>query len=238
VEGLTVVILSHQYRFIYIRCRKTASTSIELALSRICGPDDILSSMLRRSHEDLRRQLGSRGPQHDRNPDGTARFYSHMSAAEVRVLVGERVWNSYYKWCVERNPWDKVVSHYYSRHRNPATRPPLVTFLESGSAHRAVNFRLYTIGAEVTVDHIARYEELPAELDRIAALLNLPAGAMELPRANGGFRPERQHYSQLYTPEERDFVAELFADEIALHGYRYDEREDGSNSTIGYISLK
>jgi hypothetical protein len=52
------VILSHQYRFIYIRCRKTASTSIELALSRICGPDDILSAMLRSAHEDLRRQLG------------------------------------------------------------------------------------------------------------------------------------------------------------------------------------
>jgi hypothetical protein len=230
---LAAVILSHQYRFIYIRCRKTASTSTELALSRICGPDDVISSMIRPAHEDLRRQLGGRGPQHDVNPDGTARFYSHMPAAEVRVLVGEEVWASYYKWCVERNPWDKVVSHYCSRHRDPATRPPLRTFLESGSAHRAVNFRLYTIGAEVVVDHVARYEQLPTELERIATLLGLPAGAMELPHANSGFRPDRRHYSELYTPEERDFVTELFADEIALHGYSYEELEDAPRSTIG-----
>jgi hypothetical protein len=225
-----VVILSHQYRFIYIRCRKTASTSIELALSRICGPDDIVSSMLRPAHEDLRRQLGGRGPQHDTNPNGTARFYSHMPAAEVRVLVGEEVWRSYYKWCVERNPWDKVVSHYCGRHRDPATRPPLRTFLESGSAHRAVNFRLYTIGAQVAVDHIARYEQLPTELERIATLLGLPPGAMDLPRANVGIRPDRHHYSELYTPEERDFVAELFADEIALHGYRYEQLDEAPRS--------
>ena len=90
--------------------------------------------------------------------------------------------------------------------------------------------RLYTIGAQVAVDHIARYEQLPTELERIAALLGLPAAALELPRANSGFRPDR-YYSQLYTPQERDFVAELFADEIALHGYRYEELKGTPSST-------
>jgi hypothetical protein len=52
------VILSHQYRFIYIRCRKTASTSIELALSRICGPDDIIFSLLNL----FAAEASSRGP--------------------------------------------------------------------------------------------------------------------------------------------------------------------------------
>ncbi|MGH8907215.1 MAG: hypothetical protein ACRD0K_11985 [Egibacteraceae bacterium] len=179
--------------------------------------------MLDPRHEALRRQLGGRGPQHHLNPDGTARFYGHMPAAEVRLLVDEDVWSSYYKWCVERNPWDKVLSYYYLRHRNPATRPPLETFLESGSAHRVVNFRLYTVGAQVTVDRIARFERLSAELAQIAAVLGLPERATALPHANAHHRTDRRHYSALYTPIERDFVAELFADEIALHGYRYEK---------------
>ncbi|MBV8995748.1 MAG: hypothetical protein JO287_19075 [Pseudonocardiales bacterium] len=229
------MIVSHAYRFIYIRCRKTASTSIELALSRICGDNDILSVDRRQAHENLRRQLGGRGRQHDRNPDGTMRFYDHMPAAEVRLLVGEQVWGSYYKWCVERNPWDKVVSHYCGRHRDPATRPPLRTFLESGSAHRAVNFRLYTIGGQVAVDHIAHYEQLGTELGQIASRLGLPPGTMDLPRVNVGVRPDHRHYSEVYTPEERDFVAELFADEIGLHGYRY-EQLDGTSQSPGGIA--
>jgi hypothetical protein len=196
---------------------------MEMALSKICGPDDILPAKLRPEDEQLRRELSGRGAQHDTNPDGTSRFYGHMPAAEIKVLVGETVWNSYYKWCFERNPWDKLISYYCGRHRDPATRPPLSTFLESGSAHRAVNFRLYTIGAELAVDHVARYENISNEIGRIAARLDLPLSGADLPRVNVGIRPDREHYSEIYTPEERDFVSGLFADEIALHGYRYED---------------
>jgi hypothetical protein len=178
--------------------------------------------MLIPAHEELRRQLGGRGPQHDVNADGSLRFYTHMPAAEVRALVGEEVWTSYYKWCVERNPWDKVISDYCNRHRNPATRPSLRTFLESGAALRAVNYRLYTIGGRVAVDHIARYEQLPTELNRIATLLGLPATAFDLPLTNSSVRPDRFHYSELYTPEDRAVVDRFFSEEIALHGYRYE----------------
>ena len=37
------MILSHAHRFIYIKTYKTASTSIEAALSAICGPDDVIT---------------------------------------------------------------------------------------------------------------------------------------------------------------------------------------------------
>jgi hypothetical protein len=40
---LLTVIISHKHRFIYIKTRKTASTSLEIALSAFCGPDDILT---------------------------------------------------------------------------------------------------------------------------------------------------------------------------------------------------
>jgi len=88
------VILSHDYQFIYIRCHKTASTSIELALSRVCGHSDIVTPICTPEDEALRPQLGGRGPQNYLNADGTHRFYNHMPASEVRLLVGQRVWDS------------------------------------------------------------------------------------------------------------------------------------------------
>ena len=37
------MILSHTHKFIYIKTYKTASTSIEAALSAVCGPDDVIT---------------------------------------------------------------------------------------------------------------------------------------------------------------------------------------------------
>ena len=53
------VIVSHKHRFVFIRCRQTASTSLEIALSRLCGPDDIVTPMHPRA-ELLRADLGGR----------------------------------------------------------------------------------------------------------------------------------------------------------------------------------
>ena len=37
------MILSHAHKFIYIKTYKTGSTSVEAALSGVCGPDDVLT---------------------------------------------------------------------------------------------------------------------------------------------------------------------------------------------------
>ena len=39
------MIISHKYKFIFIKTQKTAGSSIELYLSRFCGKDDIIIPM-------------------------------------------------------------------------------------------------------------------------------------------------------------------------------------------------
>ena len=36
------MIISHAHKFIFLKTKKTAGTSIELALSQLCGPDDVI----------------------------------------------------------------------------------------------------------------------------------------------------------------------------------------------------
>ena len=37
------MILSHKHKFVFVKNRKVAGTSVEVALSPHCGPDDILT---------------------------------------------------------------------------------------------------------------------------------------------------------------------------------------------------
>ena len=57
------MIVSHRHRFIFIKTRKTAGTSIEIALSPHCGPEDIISPIAK-DDEQFRHELGYPGPQH------------------------------------------------------------------------------------------------------------------------------------------------------------------------------
>ncbi|MEP7184149.1 MAG: hypothetical protein ABI886_18380 [Betaproteobacteria bacterium] len=145
VELRTTMILSHQHRFVFIKGMKVASTSVELAFSRICGPDDVITPVspidekLRIDAGDLPRNFAAeraieveyvrqiRELPLDRLleaevPWAQLRFYNHMPLAEVEQRA-DRPLDAYTIVGVERDPYEKVVSlanwmlqaPYYSR---------------------------------------------------------------------------------------------------------------------------
>ncbi len=230
------MILSHKHKFIFIKTNKTAGTSIEIALSRFCGEDDIITPIAPED-EITRRQLGCRGPQHYRAPLGEygwrdyrdlafrrrtkRRYYNHMTSVEVRQLVGEQVWNSYYKFCFERNPFDRLVSLYYWRNRSEP-RPSISTFLQSGFPVilKKYGYNSYTMDGRVVVDKVCRFEQLQAELESIRRRLGIPA-ALELPHAKSSYRKDRRSYRELLTDREKEEIGRMFRSEIELFNYEY-----------------
>ncbi len=219
---MITLIVSHEHRFIFLKTRKTAGTSVEIALSRVCGPDDIISPIAK-ADEELRASLGGRGPQNYESPPLPRPVGAHLPARGAKRVVGKEVWRNYTKISIERNPWDAVVSLYHWHYRDTPEPPSFATFLEGPrmpSLARA-NARGYRIGGRVVVDELMRFERLTDDLGAIWERLSLP-GAPDLPRAKGGTRPKRaSHYADLYTPEQAALVGEAFADLIALQGYEF-----------------
>jgi hypothetical protein len=227
------MIVSHRHRYIFVRTRKTAGTSVEIALSKFCGPDDIIT---RDADDALRRDLGYPGPQNDGGVPlrhytfsewrrlltrgERARFKNHMPAARIRALVGEEVWRSYYKFAIERDPWDKAISLYYWRTRHEAPRRPLLQFLQEVGARSLSNAHIYLIDGKLAVDRMIRYENLAEQLEEVRLRLGLPE-SLALPRAKGTHRSERSHYAQLIGAAERAVIDAACAREIELLGYRF-----------------
>ena len=77
-----------------------------------------------------------------------------MTAENIRSLIDGSIWTRYYKFCLERNPWDKAVSLYFWRTRGQEPRPSLLSFLNTIEADSLSNFGIYSIGGDVAVDHV------------------------------------------------------------------------------------
>ncbi|MGL4591160.1 MAG: hypothetical protein ACRCVZ_04910, partial [Aestuariivirga sp.] len=135
------MIVSHRHRFIFLKTRKTAGTSVELSLRPQCGPDDIVTPV---TEDRAAPQCG--GPRnylHDRTGWSLADriawqlrgdlslksrpaigFFGHVRGVDLRERLPARVWRDYFKFTIERNPWDRQVSHYFWRMRRAGARKP------------------------------------------------------------------------------------------------------------------
>jgi hypothetical protein len=224
------MIISHKYRFIFIKTRKTAGTSVEIALSRLCGEDDVLTPLLPEDEQIRFDYTGGTGARNWQLPESAsgrtrraARFYPHMPAREIAELVPESVWKSYYKFAIERNSFAKVLSgfHWYIS-RQPNT-PKFSRFVNSRRVERLSDFSLYAMeDSGIVVDRIVQFDELLPGFNSVLDEIGLP-GVTELPRAKVS-RSEKYARSglELYSPALVDRVSSVFHREIAEFGYTMD----------------
>jgi len=229
------MILSHRHRFIFIKTRKTAGTSVELALSRLCAPGDVLSPTTpedeakRRAEGILPRNyaapaanwlVGDRFNLHKIYPRtgkvlgrwGLRRFRQHMTAREIKAAVPEAVWRDYTKITIERDPFDRIVSRYYWDVTMGRT-----TDLESFFARTRFdrNWDIYSVDGEIAADIVLNYETLHTDFSAIIERLKLPDPG-PLPFAKAGARPDKRDWRDVLTSEQQARVAKEFREEIEV----------------------
>lgn len=231
------MIISHAHQFIFLKTKKCAGTSIELALSQICGPDDVITRV---SPEDENARVG-RGPQHElipaqyrvpswrmrrllgRSParSGTV-YFNHMTAAALRRAMDPDLFDTYRKVTVVRNPWDQEVSLYYWLTRHKRRRPSFDQFVQSPRRRsERKNFDIYSIEGRIVADVVLNYERLADDFSAFVVSLGI-ASPPQLPYAKAGHRPsEQRDYRSHYTNDTRDIIARRHAREIEAFGFEF-----------------
>lgn len=216
------MIVSHTHKFIFLRTEKTAGSSLMKALRDMATDRDMVADMSRPPwakfspihHGALKRKI----------PDLFG-LHVHATAAQARRVLGPEIFDSYYKFAVERNPWDRQLSLYMHRcwktGRTPNFDRDIRSIIYRSTEHvRLNNFNVYAIDGKVVTDRMLRYESFD---DDLAALWSdLGIEAPELGREREYSKEPRPHYSTFYTPESRDLIGSWYANEIEALGYSFD----------------
>ena len=236
------MILSHEHKFIFLKTRKTAGTSLEIALSKYCQERDIITSVGDKDNA-IRASLGYLGPQnyiryryyfswkklfrwHDRKSD---LFYHHMKAKKVKKIVGKEVWDSYFKFAIVRNPFEFVVSRYFwsnAKGNTEKSRENFKKWLLSRHVDQLCgNKNIISIDDTSVLDFTIRFENFKEDLEKLADLIGLPNDLYETfksIKAKSGIRPAHASVEYMFEgfSEGIQLIKEIFEDEILEYGYR------------------
>jgi hypothetical protein len=136
-------------------------------------------------------------------------------------------WDSYYRFAVVRNPWDRVYSWYRNVIRDPIHRQffrvsDTCSFDEFGEKHLdcwALDSQLAwltDLSGRISLDFIGRFEKLDEAFAHIQSELGIRE--TDLPNLlQSGHVDYRQYYSETL----RRRVAKKYAEEIDMFEYRF-----------------
>ena len=246
------MILSHDWRFVFLKTRKTAGTSVEIALSRICGPLDVVTP-ISPVDQALRYQDSGALPrnyllggtpappthapakahfaQQMKSYQPRAQLFNHITASQLRPLVGARVWQTYFRFTIERDPFERLESQYFWRMQFHDQPIAFSAWLRSDLPRNTRNAAVYFDGDTLEVDFVADHARLAEDIALVAKLMGWPDPG-DLPRAKSHTRRGRRIE---WTAADRAFVEQTFATEVSLYeqvrqGYFRDRLREAASS--------
>lgn len=202
------MVISHRHKFIFIKTTKTAGTSLEVFLSNVCGDEDVFTPIIPHVEPHRPRNFESQG------------FFNHMPGQQIARLISPEIWDNYFKFCVERNPWDKTLSHYHMVKNYSKTPLSLGKYFQEKFFPK--DFPKYTNKkGKILVDKIIRYETLDQELSSLFADLGIPFNGTLGIWAKSTYRTDYRNYREVLTSQQAAEIAFFFSQEINLLGYEF-----------------
>jgi len=226
------MIISYKQRFIFLKTRKTGSSSIQFALSKMCGEEDIIVG-----------DSKFNGSNVDQNIENSFSRNPHVNLKQIKLAVLPGMWNSLFKFTFVRNPWELVVSRYHwekkgmncsienfrrwlpdyvdGEHTKPERNEQgnilqHVWEIGGGYINDLQSPFVYDADEILGVQFVGRYEYLTEDFHTVCRMLELEPPI--LPRLKAGFRQTRT-YREFYDEYSKNLVGHAFAKDIEHFEY-------------------
>jgi hypothetical protein len=208
------MIISHKHRFIFFAIPKTGTHSVRQALRAHLGPDDLEQVALLENKRFPFPELADIG-------------HGHISAQEIRPVLGDEIYDSYFKFAFVRNPFDRFVSYcaFISRETGHFANNAQAFMTHIVAERRPLQHILYRPQSEfvtdatksLAVDFIGRNESMQESYDAICERVGIPSTA--LGRVNSS---TRRSYRDYYTPRLIELVQAQYQDDLNLFEYEFE----------------
>ena len=213
-----MVLISHKYKFIYIKNVKVAGSSVESFFGKYCiDPKKVYSyNDAISEHIDEFGIIGSRTS----GVKKSDKWISHKDAKSIRNDLGNEKFDQYLKFCVIRNPYDKMVSLYYYKKSK-------LSFKEFVKINGRNNLNIHSIDGKSVCDYFIRYEYLEEDIKKLCKKLNIDSYDLSLlPKHKSTQRKNKKHWSEYYDNETKNIVYNKHKKEFELFGYDSQIMED------------
>ena len=208
------MIISHKHKFIFIAIPKTATHAIRIAVRPWLDKQD---------EEQVHLFVNKELPYEE-----IAKYqHGHIKCKEIKPLLSEEVWNTYFKFAIVRNPYDRFVSYCAFKYReNPDfaknPQPYLYQALLNKKNHKQILFIpqtefLYDDSNISLINYAGRYENLQASYDSVCESVNLPKSLLETVNSS-----EHKPYKEYYNDELKEMVYNFYEKDFLHFGYPKD----------------
>lgn len=235
------MIVSHKYKFIFIKNYKTAGSSIESYLHPYLGDDDIIAQT-----EDYlgKNNFGEFNDIHEiygylpqksveKKYRGQMRYYPHMPIWLIQKRLPERVFNEYFKFCVIRNPYDLLISAFHWENKNiqeTNIKDKFLEFIYSIKNTELKDHGTYNMnnicskdGDKVLTDKIINFDTLNHELSDVFKKLKIPFnGKLDIFKKKSTIK---FNYDKYFNKEIINFVNEKYWREIEMFNYKLESNQ-------------
>lgn len=184
-----MVLVCHKHEFIFLKTRKTAGTSVEMVLEKLCLPEGSESVELRPASVTEYGVVGRRGLKHKpygwHRPLRLTEWSDHIAASSVKRRIGTKAWNRYRKFTTVRNPFDRMVSYFHFQQRPDSSEE-----FSSIRAHfhnyvRQCKWRndrrVVQVNGRFIIDRAIRFEALANDFRDLVVEENLPVDPNGMP---------------------------------------------------------
>ncbi|MDF1680004.1 sulfotransferase family 2 domain-containing protein [Ponticaulis sp.] len=200
--------ISTEKNFIFIHVPKTGGNSLQDALRPFADDDFVIAH----ASQDGVERFGLKNPTY-------AELKKHSTLADYASALGPEL-SKFQLFATTRNPFDKLVSYYFSPHRGEVkwdadqfaavikTVSPLEHYTELAAGAQPVQRMQFL-----------RFEALEEDFQNMCAELGISASVLHH-RNKSNSRPKRD-YTAYFSPDLIDWVQKTHAYEIKIGGYDF-----------------
>lgn len=208
----------------FVDIPRTSSTSIRVELGKYWGPVYGKSNVIEKKY--ITEKV----------------FNGHQTAQKMSVFLGEELWERLFTFTMVRNPWDRTYSMFnYRRKRgkipicwsfrdyvleldrnvyNLSQGNPASEYFSYHATRCSSAYYISDADGNIMVDYVAKYENRTNDLTVIASRVGIKQlGDLVVQSAS----PKSKHYSQFYDEETKDIIRSLYADDIELFSYEFED---------------